>query len=633
MISIPADALESSSGNWLSALFATFVVTNTKARFSAEEALSSVTVLFHGNPSKALLHLQSLAECLGLVVEFVDVGSVGLLASVVATLTSQKGAGIVLDVKSLKNTCERDQLKEVATHLCETESAVLLLVSEMDEWASLFLQVLTNDSVRRVVEVGSARRVVFPKDSRVFSGELASHSYSRRPDEALGLTISSEGRADIVMMLDQTPAFAHVCVGRASVFIWSTKEVFDVFQPLPAETGFEDAADKYIPAIIFLRSAFGDQCWHNPDPGAGLVIDDPLLRKNYGFINFQQLLGSARKHGYHITLAFIPWNLWRSRAKNVRMFLEHSDCFSICAHGCDHTKREFRSNDYEALLSKNFVARQRMDHHRDRTGLGIEPLMVCPQEQYSLEAMRAFADSRQFLGLVCTACVPRDLAIPQICGADLLLPAQDSFYGFPVFKRHYWNGMGAFAMALFLGKPAILVEHHEFFRKGVAGAEEFARRLTELQPDLKWKSLAEVVTCTHARRRVTEGRWEVRFFTDLFELKHELEAPTEYRFLRRIPEATVVERVLVGDKVVPFSRENGFLMFEISAYQPQKLSIRVEVAPVRPGNACPSGIKYHASVALRRGLCELRDNVIVRNRFALRAGKLLMRSLKQTSAK
>src|SRR5206468_5752393 len=101
--------------------------------------------------------------------------------------------------------------------------------------------------------------------------------------------------------------------------------------------------------------------------------------------------------------------------------------------------------------------RERMDRHADRTGLRCEPLMVCPQEQYSLEAMRAFSDSRQFIGLVCTACMPRDMTAPELTGADLLWPAQDLFFGFPVFKRHYSGDMSVFAVALFLGKPAILV--------------------------------------------------------------------------------------------------------------------------------------------------------------------------------
>lgn len=257
--------------------------------------------------------------------------------------------------------------------------------------------------------------------------------------------------------------------------------------------------------------------------------------------------------------------------------------------------------------------------------------MVCPQEQYSIEAMRAFSDSRQFIGLICTACMPRNLTSPQISGADLLLPAQDSFFGFPVFKRHYWGNMSVFGMALFLGKPAILVEHHEFFRDGSGGAEEFVRRLAELRPDLKWKSLMQTVTHTHARRRVSERRWEVRFFSDTFHFEHELQEPTEFRLIRRLPEMTHVQGVCVGGREVPFSRENGFLTFEIHLEHPQRVSVQVDVTPFRPAKSHSPGVKYQASVALRRGLSELRDNVIARHPLILRATTRLMKSLKQTA--
>ena len=387
----------------------------------------------------------------------------------------------------------------------------------------------------------------------------------RKRSEALGLILCGGvgGVIDVLMTLDRSPSFVRLSVGRANMFVWCTSRVFDVHRLLASEKEFEEAADEYVPAIIFMRVAFSDQCWHNPDPGAGIVIDDPLLKKNYGFISFPQLLGSARKHGYHVTVAFIPWNHWRSRIKDVKMFREYADCFSICAHGCDHTKNEFRSADYEGLLRKNFVAWQRMKRHRKRTGLGSEPLMVCPQEQYSIEGMRAFSDSRQFLGLVNTGCMPRNLATPQICGADLLLPAQDSFFGFPVFKRHYWGEPSVFAMALFLGKPAILVEHHEFFREGPAGVEEFVARLAKLRPSLRWTSLYETVTRTHLRRRISNASREVRFFTDTFHLEHGDEQPSEYRFTRRVPKTTSVRRVTVNGCDTLFDRDNGNLTFQV----------------------------------------------------------------------
>jgi hypothetical protein len=555
---------------------------------------------------------------------------IGSLLLAVKEAILAKTRGIVLDVDTLKNKCDDWELRELAAYLRKHNVAVLLLASHIDECAARFLRILTNNTILGVAPAGQASRVTFPASSATLSGELSSYSYPRKPDEAGGLILWSAGNAQVVMMLDESPTFVFSSLGTASVFVWVTNVVFDILKPLTAEIEFEQAADQYIPAIIFLRFAFGEHCWHNPRPGAGLIIDDPLLRRSYGFIKFPQLLESARKHEYHVTLAFIPWNHWRTRTKSAQMFLSYSDCFSPCAHGCDHTNHEFRSADYEGLLRMTFAARQRMERHRERTGLTSEPLMVCPQEQYSLEAMRAFADSRQFVALICTACMPRNLPAPQIRGADLLLPAQDSFYGFPVFKRHYWNGMAVFGMALFLGKPAILVEHHEFFRNGSAGAEEFAQRLAELRPDLKWKSLAETVTRTHARRRVSKNKVEVRFFTDTFYLEHEVEQPGEFRLFRRLPETTHVERVRVGGRDVQFSRENGFLTFETQVQQPETLSIQVDVAPVKPTKSYSPGVKYQASVALRRGLSELRDNIIARNPVALRAGRRLMKSLTQT---
>ena len=588
-------------------------------------------VFFHTQRSPAIAHLQRLAECVGIACESADVANTGLHGSVMEEITPQEKPAIALDAASIGKHCSQNQLTELATCMDRLDATVLVLVSELSESTDRCLQALTENAVRGVVPGGRASRVSFPRNSAAFSKELASYSYAREPVESLGLNLASVGQSEVIMELDQSPAFVSVKVGKASFFIWATDAVFDVSRPLAAETEFELTADKYIPAIIFLRFALGDQCWRNPNPGAGIVIDDPLLKKNYGFINFSRLLESARKCGYHVTLAFIPWNHSRSRAMQTRMFLDHSDCFSICAHGCDHTKKEFGSTDYEDLLSRNFVARQRMELHRERTQMVCEPLMVCPQELYSLEAMRAFADSRQFIGVVCTACMPRNLSAPSMCGADLLLPAQDSFFGFPVFKRHYWTDISIFAMALFLGKPAILVEHHEFFRDGTYGTEAFASALLKLRPDMKWMSLAETVSRTYQRRKMAEGRYEVRFFTDAFKLEHDGEKAAQYRLVRRIPATTIVQRVSVNGVEIPFIRESGLIAFEISADQPQILAIQIEVIPIRPTKAYAPGLKYQASVALRRGLSEFRDNVIARNDFVLRAAKLVARKMKQTS--
>jgi hypothetical protein len=590
-----------------------------------------VKILFYAKPSPMLSRWQGLSACLGIGSEEIDISIAGSLAHAVSEAISQKESSIVLDVGSLRTRCPEEELGTLADYLKERQVAVLLLVSDVDESACLFLRILTNNAIRGIMSAGQPSRLRFPASSDNLSKELASYSFVRRASDSSGLVLSSPENVEVVMTLDESPTFVRVSLGKTNVFVWITNVVFDVFRPLAAELEFEEAADEYIPAIIFLRFAFGKQCWHNPSPGAGIVIDDPLLSDNYGFIKFRPLLESARRNGYHVTLAFIPWNHWRSRARKVQMFLNYSDCFSVCAHGCDHTKSEFLSTDYDELLSRNFVAHERMSRHHRRTGLPSAPLMVCPQEQYSLQAMQAFADSRQFIGLVNTACMPRNLVSPAICGADLLLPAQDSFFGFPVFKRHYWTNLSVFAMSLFLGKPAILVEHHDFFRDGPGRAEGFAEKLGKLHPNLRWTSLAETIMRTHLRRQLSEDKWELRFFTDRFTFQHEEKTPVEYRLISRVPATTVVRRVMCNGAETAFLRDDGSLAFSIQVKRPQTIQVHVDVAPVKPTKMYSPGFKYQASVTFRRGLSEFRDNVIARNGFALRASQRLVKVLGKTA--
>jgi len=587
--------------------------------------------ILHGYPpSKPLSRLRSLAECFGVPVEYVRITDFGSLVCSLKEI-EQHGA-VVLDVESLAKLCHKNELQQLASVLAGCTLSVMLLVTSGNEPECQFLQSATNGAVQRAKPLPQAKTISFPAQPRRIIGELASYSYSSDDRPGIGLATDVNCGPEVLMRVDQSPSFVHTRIGNAVVFVWSTLDIFDVERPLRAEIEFETAADQYVPLIIFLRFAFGNQCWHNPDPGGGIVIDDPLLKKNYGFIKFPKLLESARRDKYHVTLAFIPWNHWRSRAKNIRMFLDYSDCFGVCAHGCDHTNKEFGSADYDWLLSKTFIASKRMERHFSRTALPSAPLMVLPQEQYSMEAMRAFADSRQFMGLVCTACMPRNLAKPEMTAADLLLPAQDSFYGFPVFKRHYWKAdMSTFAMSLFLGKPAILVEHHEFFRDGASGAEEFVRWLREVRPDVQWRPLIETVARTHARRRIAKGKWEVRFFTDLFYLEQKDEGTIEYRLIRRIPETVHVERVLVNGSEVSFSRENGYIIFDTYMSGPQAISVQIEVAPIKPTKSYSPGLQYQTSVALRRGLSEFRDNVVARNPIALRLATRVMKSIKQAA--
>ena len=57
---------------------------------------------------------------------------------------------------------------------------------------------------------------------------------------------------------------------------------------------------------MFLRAAFGDALWHSERDQACLVVDDPLLRKNYGFLNYRRLARIMDEMRFTTSIAFIP---------------------------------------------------------------------------------------------------------------------------------------------------------------------------------------------------------------------------------------------------------------------------------------------------------------------------------------
>jgi hypothetical protein len=584
-------------------------------------------LVFHAcEKSDATIHFAALAKCFGIGAVVVDLRSPAATADAISGATGVASIAAVLDLDSLKH-CADDEIALIEELLLAQKSVVLLLCTSDDPAASELLHRLTGSQVCETRALANSRIVEFSSEL-THAAELASLKFTRSGRQTLAL--SFRGGVEVIMSLDQRASYVRVARGHAEMFAWSTSEVFDPFRRIATELEFEESLDEYIPAIMYLRRAFGPRCFHNPNAFAAIVIDDPLLRARYGFIDFPKLLRSAREHNYRLTLGFIPWNYWRTGRKQARAFAEFSDCFGICVHGCDHTKNEFRSDNYEHMLAKCFLATNRMRVHQHKTGIACEPLMVCPQEQYSEAAMRAFAASGAFLAVVNTGCMPRHLSGPAICGADLLTPAQDSFYGFPVFKRHYGVDLAAYAMALFLGKPAIMAAHHDFFRHGPADTEKFAAQLVRICPRLRWRSLHETCAGTYLRRTGEGGGEEIRFFTNVVQIENANSSSSHCRFLRRLPIETRVLRVTINQREVAFSHSHEELEFWWGPDTASVFKIEVELQSAVAARA-RFGVGYQCSVAARRALSEFRDNVVSRNAWALKIGRKTMKSLRQTS--
>lgn len=261
---------------------------------------------------------------------------------------------------------------------------------------------------------------------------------------------------------------------------------------------------RFMAYAMALRYIAGEECWRPCGKHASVIIDDPLLRPSYGFLNFRTLLELMKQHNFQTTIAFIPYNCRRSRPSTVKAFRENPDRLSICFHGNDHTGAEFASTDPVRLHTMLHDAERRIDLHTSLTRLECDRVMVFPQGRFSGEAMSQLK-AHNFDAAVNTVSSPMHTQIALTLG-DLAQPAVLRYEGFPLFLRKYSARIQSddVAFNLFFGRPNFVVEHHDIFRDPSHLIAAIAK-INSADPDVCWSSVGKAVSGAILRRRTPGG--------------------------------------------------------------------------------------------------------------------------------
>ena len=494
---------------------------------------------------------------------------------------------------------------------------------------------LTNGAARRVTltadGVDGEKEFHMPTAGKAFSQQFAGLSFSvtrRVPQLAFELDANASGIIPIVLA-KHDPAF--ICLQQATcrVFLLAGSEAPDIDEPLSLFKGIEESYDQVIPFVIFLRSCFGQLCWHSPKSTARFIIDDPLLADRYGLLDYSALLNSMSRQNYGTSIAFIPWNYRRTSQLWAASLLEKKANLSICVHGCDHTNREFDEPDEGVLKHKAGLALSRMEKHRQRTRIPFEPVMVFPQGKFSSSAILALR-ANNYLAAVNTSCFPTDYVQCELTIADFSRPAITRFHGFPIFQRHYPQRLIDFAFDMFQGKPVLLVEHHQYLEDGCKKLEEFVADLHRIEPALTWPSLTSQLTESCLVRRRTTESFDVKFFTRKFRLKNSHAGKCNFYLEKDEPDASAIQSVLVDGKTTPFRLEENFIRLEVEADEGQTSEIEIvdQARPCAPVKRL--GVTYSFGVFFRRELSEFRDNTLSKHPAILKATREVAKRMKMT---
>jgi hypothetical protein len=278
---------------------------------------------------------------------------------------------------------------------------------------------------------------------------------------------------------------------------------------------------------------------------------------------------------------------------------------------------EFSTDSVSATRPMIGSSLDRMRSLNIRTGVRYDKVMVFPQGRFSHTAMEALRQS-DFLAAVNTELVDHRTQRGVRAG-ELLRPAITSYGGFPLFlRRKLDEPIANFALDLLLGKPCLVVTHHDDFRGGMQPFVSLVDSLKALDPALQWTNLETIIARTYATRPSSASALDVRLFASSTALGPQ-DAAGEICFSKAEPLADNDFEVLVAGQSVKGHREDDDIVFRqaIAARLPTPIDVRMSPSDLVPLTIRP--LSYRGKVAARRYLSEFRDNYVARSSWATAA--------------
>ena len=169
------------------------------------------------------------------------------------------------------------------------------------------------------------------------------------------------------------------------------------------------------------------------------------------------------------------------------------------------------------------------------------------------------------------------------------------------------------------GKPALIVQHHDYFKNGYKELQVLVGQINQLSQAIQWRGLEAIIRHASLWRQNQDGTVSVRFYTDQALIEND--APTPRRFLLTRawePGAPLPSVNLNGKKADTHRMEDGFcLETELQPGEVLEINVSAPSAPAKAGLRFGT-LPYRIKVFARRHLCELRDNYVSPLRAFLR---------------
>jgi len=269
-----------------------------------------------------------------------------------------------------------------------------------------------------------------------------------------------------------------------------------------------------------------------------------------------------------------------------------------------------------------------MDLLLEKTSLDHARVMVFPRGAFSPEAGRALK-LNGFVAAVNTEVAPAELAENKTTIADLWSMAILKYGTFPIFTRRYLtHGIENFAFDGLLGKPCLIVGHHEAFRNDGRDLIEFVDKLNSLKWNLRWRPLGNLVAHSFAVRNEADGVNTVQMFANNLVIENQSGQPREYTFLKEEGDPDWVKAVTTNKSAIDFRRDGRFLRWKVTLPPSETAEARITYFEGPDLGSSAESIGYSIKTHTRRYLSEFRDNYLSQSNFLYESAARIREFLK-----
>jgi hypothetical protein len=426
---------------------------------------------------------------------------------------------------------------------------------------------------------------------------------------------TSDSSIRSLININSKPYYIYFKIKNCRIFAVANNKMVNLDQKVTSEEfNTSNIFSEFAPFLMFLKYVLKDKFWHPPNDYACFIIDDPSLKKKYGFLDFKKLSSLMDQYNCSSNIAFIPYNYSRSDNEVVCMFNERDDKLSISIHGCDHSESEFGISDEKELNRKIKLALFRMEKHKNITGIDHNKVMIFPQGSFSSNSIKLLK-ANNFLAAINSKVLADDISNIDI--SSFFNPANMSYFNFPIFLRRYPKDISDFALDLFMSKPIFLVEHHDYFKDDYRNLCNFITDINNKFPKIKWKSPQYIMKNFFLEKREQDSSICVKIFSGNTIIRNNSNKLIKYNIVKQEDELIPIEKIVIEGIKTDYVFKNKTINLKINIKPKEQIEIKILYHNFFDVSQNPN-IITNCKILMRRLLTEIRDNYFTKNETLLR---------------